>query len=66
MTLLELNTHIQTILKECVIDPNLHVKFRGDGGKHYDIDYSVMSNDYKTIFLAEEYFWLFEPLDKLS
>jgi hypothetical protein len=56
MTLLELNTHIQTILKEGVIDPNLHVKFRGDGGKHYDIDYSVMSNDYKTIFLAEEYF----------
>jgi hypothetical protein len=56
MTLLELNTHIQTILKDGVIDPNLHVKFRGDGGKQYDIDYSVMSNDYKTIFLAEEYF----------
>jgi hypothetical protein len=34
---------------------NLPVKFRGDMGRHYDTDYLVMSNDYKTILIAEEW-----------
>jgi hypothetical protein len=34
---------------------NLPVKFRGDKGRHYDTDYFVMSNDYKTVIIAEEW-----------
>jgi hypothetical protein len=56
MTLLELNDYIQATLKEGEVDPNLPVKFRGDGGRQYDIDYAVMSNDYKTILFAEDWY----------
>jgi hypothetical protein len=33
-----------------VVDPNLPVKFRGDGGELSNIDYSVMDNERKVFF----------------
>lgn len=56
MTLIELNNYIKNMIDAGEVNSNLPVKFRGDGGNLYSIDYAVMSNDGKEILFSEEWF----------
>ncbi len=56
MNLIELHAHVKKIIDDGVVDPNLPVKFRCDGGKLSSIDYSVIDNEGKSILFAEEWY----------
>lgn len=55
MTLQQLKEHIDKLLENGV-DPNMFVKYRDVRGGHQEIDYSVLSNDGKTLLFAEEWY----------
>jgi hypothetical protein len=56
MTLIDLHNYLKGIVEGGVVNPNMPVKFRGDGGKLYSIDYSVMDNEGKSILFVEDWF----------
>lgn len=55
MTLIKLKDHIEKLLAAGV-DKDIPVKFRNNKGKFEDVDYSITSDDGKTLLFAEEWF----------
>ncbi len=55
MNIIELRDYCQKMIDNGW-DTGAPVKFRGDKGRDFSIDYAVVSNDRKTILFAEE--WL--------